>query len=44
MKNKIMSLAATSLATMLFFVASIGAVRPLCLVIVHEPDIPEALK
>lgn len=44
MKSKLMSLAATSLAAMLFFVASVGAVKPFCLVLFHEPEIPEALK
>jgi len=44
MRRKLMSFAATSLAAMLFFVASVGAIKPLCMVVLHEPDIPEALK
>lgn len=44
MKGKLMSLAATSMAAMLFFVASMGAIKPFCIVLFHEPEIPEALK
>lgn len=42
--KKLTSLAATSLAAMLFFVASVGAVKPYCWIVLHEPDVPEALK
>jgi len=38
------NLAATSLAALLFFVANVGAVQPFCLFVIHEPDIPEALR
>lgn len=42
--KKFVSLAATGLAMVLFFIANVGAVQPYCWLVIHEPDIPEALK
>lgn len=44
MMKRLMTLAANSLAIMLFFAASYGAIKPMCVTFLHEPDIPEALK
>lgn len=44
MMKRLMSLAASSLAVVLFFAASFGAIKPFCVSFLHEPDIPEALK
>jgi cyclic lactone autoinducer peptide len=42
--KKLSTLMMTSLAAMLFFVATVGAIKPFCSIQLYEPDIPKALK